>query len=100
LRRLLTAAGATLVEMQEPDTCCGFGGVFSLGYPELSTRLADVKLENASATTARYLVSGDLACLAHLDGRRRKHAVAAPEPVHVADLLASGLGPPATSTAP
>src|SRR5258708_27650379 len=31
-RRLLEAAGASLVEMTEPDTCCGFGGVFSFGF--------------------------------------------------------------------
>ncbi len=91
-RRLLVAAGATLVEMQEADTCCGFGGVFSFGFPEVSTRLADAKLGHAATTAARYLVSGDLACLMHLDGRRRKIGPAtAPEPIHIADLLASGL---------
>jgi L-lactate dehydrogenase complex protein LldE len=91
-RRLLVAAGATLVEMHEADTCCGFGGVFSFGFPEVSTRLADSKLGNAASTSARYLVSGDLACLMHLDGRRRKAGPAsAPQPIHIADLLASGL---------
>ncbi len=91
-RRLLAAAGATLVEMSEPDTCCGFGGVFSFGFPEVSTRLADAKLGHAATTSARYLVSGDLACLMHLDGRRRKSGPATvPRPIHLADLLASGL---------
>jgi L-lactate dehydrogenase complex protein LldE len=91
-RRLLERAGATLVEMTEPDTCCGFGGVFSFAYPEVSTRLADAKLEHAAATSARYVVSTDLACLMHLDGRRRKIGPAtAPQPIHIADLLASGL---------
>jgi L-lactate dehydrogenase complex protein LldE len=91
-RILLEAAGATLVEMHEPDTCCGFGGVFSFGFPEVSTRLADAKLGHAASTSARYLVSGDLACLMHLDGRRRKIGpTTAPEPIHIADLLASGL---------
>lgn len=91
-RRLLEAAGATLVEMQEADTCCGFGGVFSFGFPEVSTRLADAKLGHAATTSARYLVSGDLACLMHIDGRRRKVGPpSAPQPIHIADLLASGL---------
>jgi L-lactate dehydrogenase complex protein LldE len=94
-RRLVARTGATLIEMTEPDTCCGFGGVFSVGFPEVSTRLADTKLGHASATTARYMVSTDLACLMHLDGRRRKAGLtAAPEPIHVADLLASGLPAP------
>lgn len=94
-RRLLEVAGATLVEMHEPDTCCGFGGVFSFGFPEVSTRLADAKLGHAASTSARYLVSGDLACLMHIDGRRRKVGPSsAPEPIHIADLLASGLPSP------
>jgi L-lactate dehydrogenase complex protein LldE len=92
MRRLLERAGATLVEMKEPDTCCGFGGVFSFGYPEVSTRLADAKLGHAAATAARYVVSTDLACLMHLDGRRRKIGPpTAPQPIHIADLLAAGL---------
>ncbi|HEV7524135.1 MAG TPA: (Fe-S)-binding protein, partial [Acidimicrobiia bacterium] len=91
-RRLLEAAGATLVEMTEADTCCGFGGVFSFGFPEVSTRLADAKIGHAATTAAQYLVSGDLACLMHIDGRRRKVGPAtAPRPIHIADLLASGL---------
>src|SRR4051794_1103918 len=91
-RALLAGAGATLVEMTEADTCCGFGGVFSFGFPEVSTRLADAKLGHAATTSAEYLVSGDLACLMHIDGRRRKVGLpTGPRPVHIADLLASGL---------
>ncbi|HYL51923.1 MAG TPA: (Fe-S)-binding protein, partial [Acidimicrobiia bacterium] len=37
-RTLLGRAGAPIVEMTEADTCCGFGGGFALGYPEVSTR--------------------------------------------------------------
>ena len=48
MRTLLDGAGATLVEMTEADTCCGFGGVFSFGFPEVSTRLADAKLGHAA----------------------------------------------------
>jgi L-lactate dehydrogenase complex protein LldE len=91
-RKLIEAAGGTLVEMTEADTCCGFGGVFSFAFPEVSTRLADAKLGHSATTSARYMVSGDLACLMHLDGRRRKVGPAsAPQPIHIADLLASGL---------
>jgi len=95
MRRLLERSGATLVEMTEPDTCCGFGGVFSLGFPEVSTRLADEKLAHATDAATRYLVSTDLACLMHLDGRRRmleRDPTGGPQPIHIADLLASGLG--------
>lgn len=90
-RRLLEAAGATVVEMTEPETCCGFGGTFSLEHGEVSGALADDKLAHASATDARFLVSGDGACLAHLEGRRRRTGKG-PEPIHYACLLADGLG--------
>jgi L-lactate dehydrogenase complex protein LldE len=89
-RQLLESSGAEIVEMAEPETCCGFGGVFATEFPEVSTRLADAKLDHAATTRARWMVSTDLACLAHLDGRRRR-APRGPEPVHIADLLASGM---------
>jgi L-lactate dehydrogenase complex protein LldE len=89
-RQLLERTGATIVEMTEADTCCGFGGVFALGYPEVSTRLADAKLGHARETHAEWLASTDLACLMHLDGRRKRSG-GGPRPIHVAELLASGL---------
>lgn len=89
-RRLLAAAGATIVEMPEAQTCCGFGGVFATVHGEMSGPLADDKLRHASTTDAQWLVSGDAACLMHLEGRRRRTNIG-PKPVHVAELLASGL---------
>ena len=89
-RRLLEAAGATIVELEEPETCCGFGGTFSVKHGEIAAPLADDKLAHAAATGARWLVSGDAACVLHLEGRRRRTGVG-PEPVHVARLLADGL---------
>jgi L-lactate dehydrogenase complex protein LldE len=86
-RRLLKAAGATVIEMTESDTCCGFGGVFSRQYPEVADKLAGVKLDHARTTNADYLVSTDLACLMHLGNARPSQ----PNLVHIADLLASGL---------
>lgn len=89
-RTLLEAAGATIVEMPEPETCCGFGGTFSQHHGTLAGALADAKLDGASTTGAEWMVSGDTACLLHLEGRRRRTGVG-PRPVHLADLLAAGL---------
>ena len=89
-RTLLEAAGATIVEMDEAETCCGFGGVFATTFPEVSATLADAKLRHAERTRAQWLASTDLACLMHLEGRKRRTGVG-PQPVHVADLLVSGL---------
>ena len=89
-RRLLTAAGASIVEMDESETCCGFGGAFGERFPELAGALADEKLRHAARADVDYLVSGDAACLAHLEGRRRRTG-SGPRPVHFAELLAAGL---------
>jgi L-lactate dehydrogenase complex protein LldE len=89
-RSLLRAAGATIVEMSEAQTCCGFGGVFAAVHGEMAGPLADDKLAHAATTGAEWLVSGDAACLMHLEGRRRRTRTG-PKPVHVADFLASGL---------
>src|SRR5207244_12740234 len=43
-RRLLEAAGATLVEMAEPEPCCGFGGTFAAKHGETSAPLAEDQL--------------------------------------------------------
>ena len=90
VRTLLTAAGARIEEMREPETCCGFGGVFAATHGEISTPLADRKLLDASGTGATRVVAGDIACLMHLDGRRRRTHVG-PEPAHYAVVLAEGL---------
>jgi L-lactate dehydrogenase complex protein LldE len=90
-RRLLEAAGATVVEMDDPEVCCGFGGTFAAKHGEISTPMADDKLAQAEATGARYLVACDSGCLLHLAGRRRRTG-RGPEPLHVAELLARGLG--------
>ena len=90
-RRLLEAAGAEIVEMAEPELCCGFGGTFAEKHPEISGPLADDKLAGAAATEADWLVAGDSGCLMHLEGRRRRSGVGPPA-IHYAELLARGLG--------
>ncbi|MDE2182838.1 MAG: (Fe-S)-binding protein [Alphaproteobacteria bacterium] len=69
-RQLLSSVeGLTLVELSDPEVCCGFGGLFSVKYPQISARMADNKLADASATGATILTGVDLGCLLHLAGR-------------------------------
>lgn len=70
---VMARAGVKLVEPEDEDQCCGFGGTYSLTEPRVSTALADAKwqhiYEAAERTGALGLMSADLGCLLHLQGR-------------------------------
>jgi len=86
LSLLSGVAGCTLVEPVRADLCCGFGGTFSLKLPDVSTAMADEKLDRALDAGARAIVSTDVGCLMHLEGRARRRGL--PLRVHhILDLL-------------
>ena len=58
-----------LVEMEDTDICCGFGGTFCVKYPDISTSLVSDKVKNISDTKADVLLAGDLGCLMNIAGR-------------------------------
>ncbi|MEY3120094.1 MAG: hypothetical protein RL548_451, partial [Bacteroidota bacterium] len=89
-RTLLSkVAGLELVEMNEVETCCGFGGSFAVKYDTISVSMADQKIENIINTKAEYLISTDSSCLMHLDGRMKFNGNNV-QILHLADVLASG----------
>ena len=84
---LATVDGLTLNELTDQQVCCGFGGLFSVKYPEISERMADDKIADACATGADTLIGGDLGCLLHLKGRMAR-AGKALKVRHAAEVLA------------
>jgi len=90
-RDLLAAAGVTVVEMAEPEICCGFGGTFCVKYPDISVRMVSDKTRDIVATGAGTVLAGDLGCLLNMAGRlqREGHRVHAR---HVAEVLAGMTG--------
>lgn len=64
--------GLSIEEIKDPQSCCGFGGLFSVKYPEISERMADDKIADACSTGADTLIGGDLGCLLHLAGRLKR----------------------------
>lgn len=79
--------GLELRDMEGGEVCCGFGGTFSVGFPEVSGRLGEQKARNAAATGANELVACDLSCLLHIAGRA--HRAGIPLRVrHLAEVLA------------
>ncbi len=55
--------GLELVEMKEPETCCGFGGAFMARYAPLSKAIADEKIDQALETGADLLILTEPGCL-------------------------------------
>ena len=89
-RRLLSyVKGLSLLEMNDVETCCGFGGTFAVKFEAISIGMGEQKVENALATGARYLISTDHSCLMHLQGYI-DHKGYSLETMHIADVLASG----------
>jgi L-lactate dehydrogenase complex protein LldE len=87
-RRLLKSVeGLTLVELDDAETCCGFGGTFCVKYPDISNAIVAKKAANAVASGAETLVAGDLGCLMNMAGRLQRDG-ARIEVRHVAEVLA------------
>ena len=79
--------GLELVEMNDVETCCGFGGTFAVKFEPTSIAMADQKCTHALATGAQYIISTDLSCLMHIDGYIR-HKQIDLQTMHIADVLA------------
>jgi L-lactate dehydrogenase complex protein LldE len=86
---LRNVKGLEIIEMEEANTCCGFGGTFSVKHEAISTAMAEQKVQNAINTQAEYIVSTDSSCLMHQDGYIKKHKQDI-KVIHIVDVLASG----------
>ncbi|MEQ1719388.1 MAG: (Fe-S)-binding protein [Hyphomicrobium sp.] len=86
--------GLRLVEMQDAETCCGFGGTFCVKYPEISTKMASDKAANATETKAGILLGGDLGCLLNIAGRLHRLGKTT-RVYHAAEVLAGRTDCPA-----
>jgi L-lactate dehydrogenase complex protein LldE len=82
-----------LVECDEPESCCGFGGLFSVKFPMVSTAMAEVKAGSLERTGCDYIVSSDPSCQLQLDGWLAKQG-RRPRTIHLAEVLAGTEGPP------
>ncbi|HEY7669861.1 MAG TPA: (Fe-S)-binding protein [Hyphomicrobium sp.] len=99
-RALLAAVeGLELVELADPQSCCGFGGLFAVKYPDISNAIAARKTEAIAAAAPALVVSGELGCLMHLAGKLRRDgsSIACR---HIAEVLAGETLAPAIAQAP
>ena len=88
-RQLLAKVpGLKLVEMDEAETCCGFGGTFAVKFGEISAHIAERKCANIAASGADAVVLGDLGCMLNIEGRLRRRGDLKTKVLHVAEVLA------------
>lgn len=88
-RRLLGAVqGLELVELDDQRLCCGFGGTFSIKFPEVSVAMGQDKLGAAVAAGAEVIVANDSGCLMHLAGVIHRQGLPL-RTLHLAEVLAA-----------
>ena len=86
---LESVPGVDRVEIEGAEECCGFGGLFAVEMPEVSTEIMNTKLDRLEEAGVEMLVGADAACLIHLEGglRRRENPM---QVVHIASAIAAG----------
>ena len=91
-RELLRACGGPeLRELPDADVCCGFGGLFAVKFDAISAAMLGDKLDAIEGTEADRVGATDCSCLMHIEGGLRRRG-ARQRTVHLAELLAEGLG--------
>ena len=89
-RRLLSAVkGIELVELERAEACCGFGGLFSIKYPDISGGILQEKLDSVEKSGADVIVASDAGCLMQIAGGLSRQGIAT-RTMHIAELLAKG----------
>jgi L-lactate dehydrogenase complex protein LldE len=88
---LRSVEGLELLDWENEELCCGFGGTFAVKMPDVSTAMADEKIKALVKSGADTLVSCDSSCLMHLEGRLKRtgHDTRV---YHLAQVLDSGDG--------
>ena len=94
-RKLLKSVkGLTVKEASQPEACCGFGGLFSVKYPDISNAIVTAKTDDLEKTKADIVLGGDLGCLMNIAGKLKRQNSTL-QVRHVAEVLAGMTDKPA-----
>lgn len=92
--------GATVVEMNAADECCGFGGLFALKNADISTAMGQRKTQNIAKSDADVVTLCDVSCMTHINGLLSRQGQRT-RAVHIAQVLANQVDvTPRTRAAP
>jgi iron-sulfur cluster protein len=90
-RDLLTTAGLEYVAAKDEDVCCGFGGSYSIDFPEISAEILRRKLDNVETTGAEVLVTDCPGCVLQLRGGMDKRTTKKLQVKHIAEVISDSL---------
>jgi L-lactate dehydrogenase complex protein LldE len=85
-RLLRGIAGLTLMQLERPDECCGFGGTFAVTEEAVSVRMGRDRLRDHLAHGVEVITGTDMSCLMHLEGLIRRERMPL-RVLHVARIL-------------
>jgi len=85
--KLIELAGYEYVKSKDEDVCCGFGGSYSVDFPEISAEILKKKLDNVEATDAEVLVTDCPGCVLQLRGGMDKRGGKI-KVKHIAEIIA------------
>ena len=80
--------GLEFISLAEEETCCGFGGAFTVTYPEVSRAMMENKVKHIVASGADTVVMCEPGCLMNIAGGLHKGGSNI-RAMHIIDLLAS-----------
>jgi L-lactate dehydrogenase complex protein LldE len=87
---LRNVKGIDYVEMEESNSCCGFGGSFSVKFPDISTAMVEEKVKSIQKTGAQYVVANDTGCLMQISGMLQRSHISV-KAMHIAEFLDRGI---------
>jgi L-lactate dehydrogenase complex protein LldE len=90
---LRAVQGLELVPLPGEETCCGFGGSFSVIYPEVSKAMMEAKVRAIESTGADVVAVGDAGCIMNIAGGLRQ-AGSPIRAMHLIEILTGGRGAP------
>src|SRR6266436_1902202 len=81
-----SVAGLKLVDFRNPEECCGFGGMFSVKFPHISTAMVEDKIIRIKESGAERVVANDCGCLMQIGGAMHRQGLTI-ETLHLAEIL-------------
>jgi L-lactate dehydrogenase complex protein LldE len=81
--------GLEIREMEDTETCCGFGGTFAVKYESIAVAMTDQKIAKAIDVGAKIIVSTDISCLMHMESYSKAQNKNI-RFMHLADVLVQG----------